>query len=83
MDFDPALEGPNKNIQGCPKQHRPNMGKEVSIIEKPQIALLINEATYASIYQHEFFLQMQANPQPKQATKSLGQPVQGQQLQTK
>ena len=40
----------------------PNTGKEVSIIEKPQIGLLIKEATYAFIYQYIFLLSMQVIP---------------------
>jgi hypothetical protein len=61
----------------------PNTGKEVSIIEKPQIGLLIKEATYDFIYQYIFLLSMQDNPKPRQAMETPGQQMQGQQVQTK
>jgi hypothetical protein len=54
----------------------PQTGKKVPIIERPQIGLLIKEATYAFIYQYKFFLQMKDNPKLMQVMESLGQQIQ-------
>jgi hypothetical protein len=55
----------------------PNTGKEVAIIEEPKTSILIQEATYAFIYQYKFFLSTQDNLNLKQAMETLGQLTKG------
>jgi hypothetical protein len=51
---------------------------QVPVIGKPEIGLLIKEATYTFIYQHKFFLQTRTYPQLMQSGEQFQQQLAGQ-----
>jgi hypothetical protein len=51
---------------------------QVPVIGKPEIGLLIKEATYTFIYQHKFFLQTRTYPQLMQSGEQFQRQLAGQ-----
>ena len=56
-------------------------GKPARIIDKPDVGLLVKEATYTFIYQYKFFLQMKNNPQMMNFIEQFQSQLQQQQQQ--